>query len=125
MTGKNVQSKRDAFKRIALDVTQALSFNTLKLKLTSEPIFLNFPRWDCLFKVYCDSSKLGVAAVLTQIVDGQERVLKYASKALTETELRYIPYEQESLAMVWSIDLFRHYLRDKTFIVCSDCQALQ
>jgi hypothetical protein len=125
LTGKNIQNKRDSQRRIAMDEQQRLSFDTLKLRLTTEPIFLDFPRWDCPFEVHCDGSKKGVAAVLTQFVDKQEKVLMYASKSLTNAELRYIPYEQEALAMVWSIDLFNHYLRGRPFIVRSDCQALE
>ena len=104
---------------------QRLSFETLKTRLTTEPIFLDFPRWDCPFEVHCDGSKKGIAAVLTQIVDNTERVLMYASKSLTTAEKNYIPYEQEALAMVWSIDLFSHYLKGRPFIVRSDCQALE
>ena len=125
LTGKNVQNKRDSQRRIAMDAQQRLSFDTLKLRLTTEPIFLDFPRWDCPFEVHCDGSKKGIAAVLTQFVDKQEKVHMYASKSLTEAELKYIPYEQEALAMVWSIDLFNHYLRGRPFIVRSDCQALE
>ena len=62
---------------------------------------------------------------MTQIVDNTERVLMYASKSLTTAECNYIPYEQEALAMVWSIDLFSHYLKGRPFIVRSDCQALE
>ena len=125
LTGKNVQNKRDSQRRIVMNQDQQRAFEALKLKLTSEPVFLHFPRWDCPFEVHCDGSKQGVAAVLTQIVDGDEKVLVYASKSLTPAELGYIPYEQEALAMVWSIDLFAHYLRGRPFIVKSDCQALQ
>ena len=125
MTGKNVQNKRDSQRRIVMNPEQHRSFETLKLKLTTEPIFLNFPKWDCPFEVHCDGSKQGVAAVLTQIVDKQEKVLMYASKSLTGAELNYISYEQEALAMVWSIDLFNHYLRGRPFVVRSDCQALE
>ena len=110
LTGKNIQNKRDAQRRIVMNPEQHKSFETLKLKLTTEPVFLNFPRWDCPFEVHCDGSKLGVAAVLTQIVDKQEKVLMYASKSLTGAELNYIPYEHEALSMVWSIDLFGIYL---------------
>jgi hypothetical protein len=83
LTGKNIQNKRDAQRRIVMNPEQHKSFETLKLKLTTEPVFLNFPRWDCPFEVHCDGSKLGVAAVLSQIVDKQEKVLMYASKSLT------------------------------------------
>ena len=125
LTGKNVQNKRDSQRRIAMNDQQRHSFETLKLRLTTEPIFLGFPRWDCPFEVHCDGSKKGVAAVLTQIVEKQERVLMYASKSLNRSELKYIPYEQEGLAMVWSIDLFSHYLKGRPFLVRSDCQALE
>jgi hypothetical protein len=125
LTGKNIQNKRDSQRRIVMDKLQRDAFDTLKLRLTTEPIFLDFPRWDCPFEVHCDGSKKGVAAVLTQIVETKERVLMYASKSLTISELNYIPYEQEALAMVWAIDLFNHYLRGRKFLVRSDCQALE
>ena len=70
---------------------QRSAFETLKQRLTTEPIFLDFPRWDCPFEVHCDGSKKGVAAVLTQVVEEKERVLMYASKSLTKSELNYIP----------------------------------
>ena len=125
LTGKNIQNKRDSQRRIVMNTFQRNAFDTLKLRLTTEPIFLDFPRWDCPFEVHCDGSKKGVAAVLTQIVETKERVLMYASKSLTISELNYIPYEQEALAMVWAIDLFNHYLRGRNFLVRSDCQALE
>ena len=125
LTGKNIQNKRDSQRRIVMNDQQRHSFETLKLRLTTEPIFLDFPRWDCPFEVHCDGSKKGIAAVLTQIVEKQERVLMYASKSLNRSELLYIPYEQEGLAMVWSIDLFSHYLKGRPFLVRSDCRALE
>jgi hypothetical protein len=125
LTGKNAQNKRDNKRRILMDAAQLNAFSTLKKKLTTEPIFLAFPDWSSPFEVHCDGSKIGIAAVLTQIVRGQERVLMYASKSLTNSELHYLPYEQESLAMVWSMEVFRHYLAGRPFIVRTDCQALQ
>jgi hypothetical protein len=92
LTGKNVQNKRDSQRRIVMNAQQRHAFETLKLRLTTEPIFLDFPRWDCPFEVHCDGSKKGVAAVLTQIVDENERVLMYASKSLTPAELKYVSY---------------------------------
>jgi hypothetical protein len=89
LTGKNVQNKRDSQRRIVMNAEQRLAFETLKLRLTTEPIFLDFPRWDCPFEVHCDGSKKGIAAVLTQIVEKQERVLMYASKSLTPSELSF------------------------------------
>ena len=102
LTGKNIQNKRDSQRRIVMDKLQRNAFDTLKLRLTTEPIFLDFPRWDCPFEVHCDGSKKGGAAVLTQIVETKERVLMYASKSLTISELNYIPYKQEASAMVWA-----------------------
>jgi hypothetical protein len=59
------------------------------------------------------------------MIDGEERVIMYASRALTETEKKYHSYEQEALALVWSVELFRHYVYGRRFTVRSDCRSLK
>ena len=50
-------------------------------------------------------------------------VVMYASRMLTATEKKYHAYEKEALALVWSLDIFRHYLCKK-FKVVTDCRSL-
>ena len=85
---------------------------------------LNYPDWDAPFEIHCDASDVGVAAKLCQRVEGVERVVMYASKSLTPVEKKYFAYEKEALAMVWALDLFKHYLRYKPFVVVTDCRSL-
>ena len=49
----------------------------------------------------------------------------YASRGLNAIEQRYQIYEQECLAVVWAVELFRKYIRNKRTIIMSDCAALQ
>ena len=52
--------------------------------------------------VQCDASQTGLGAALLQ--GGQPLV--FASRALTDTETRYIQIEKEMLAVVWSLEKF-------------------
>ena len=125
MVGHNKQNKRDSKNQIVFNKEQREAFEALKHKITTSPIVLAYPDWDAPFEVHCDASKQGLGAVLCQVVDEQERVIMYASRALTDTERKYHSYEQEALAMVWSIELFRHYLYGRKFTVRSDCRSLK
>ena len=124
LCGKNAQNKRDAQQRIAFNNRQTEAFQALKRKLTTEPIMLRFPIEGAPFEVHCDASKVGIAAVLCQRVGGQERVVEYASRSLTKSERNYGASQRECLALVWSVDLFSHLLRQKHFTVRTDCESL-
>ena len=66
-----------------------------------------------------------MAAILCQVIKGQERVLMYASKTLLPTEQKYHIYEKEALAVVWAAEVFRKYIRNRRTIVKTHCAALQ
>ena len=125
LCGKNAQNKRLSNKSIALSPTQKKCFDKLKRLLTTKPIFLRFADWNAPFEVHCDASNVGIAAVLWQkgSKDEDKGVVMYASRMLTATEQKYHAYEKEALALVWSLDLFRLYLR-KRFRVITDCRSL-
>ena len=53
----------------------------------------------------------GMGAVLSQIQDGQERVIAYASRGLKPNEKNYSAYLLELAAAAWAIDNFAVYLR--------------
>lgn len=48
----------------------------------------------------------------------------YASRSQTVTERDYHIYEQKTLALVWALKLFHHYVYLRDFIVVTDCKAL-
>lgn len=64
------------------------SFDLIKDELTRAPV-LSTPKFDSSFKVQTDASDVGLGAVLTQEVDGQERVIAYASRLLRGAEKSY------------------------------------
>src|SRR6185437_15835041 len=123
-TKKNVQNKRTS-QGIVLSQQSKDAFDNLKQVITSEPIVLHYPDWTQAFEIHCDASKEAVAAILTQRIDGAERVIMYASKSLSSIEQRYQTYEQECLAVVWAVELFRKYIRNSKTVVLTDCHALQ
>ena len=72
-----------------------------------------------------DASGEGLGTVLSQSVDGQERVVAYASKTLSKTERRYCATRRELFAVVWAAQHFRPYLYGCGFLFRSDHSALQ
>lgn len=124
-TKKHVQNPRTS-KGIVLTEDSKKAFDYLKRAITSEPIMLAYPDWDLPFEIHTDASKEGVAAILCQRdKNNKECVLMYASKTLNDIEKRYHTYEQEALAVVWAVELFRKYIRNRRTTVLTDCAALQ
>ena len=62
---------------------------------------------------------------MSQIVNGQEKVLMYASAPFTKSKLNYIVYQKECLAVHWAVLLFHHYVAREKFVVRSYCKALE
>ncbi len=124
-TKKHVQSKRGKSGAIVLTPASQEAFEFLKESICKEPCILHYPDWDKPFEIHTDASTEAVAAILSQNIDGRERVIMYASKALSETEKKYQIYEQECLAVVWAAELFRKYIRNHKTLVLTDCAALQ
>ncbi len=63
--------------------------------------------------------------MLSQNIDGQERVIAFASRTLTKSERRYCVTRKELLALVHFVKYFRHYLYGKKFKVRTDHGSLR
>ena len=100
------------------------AFQRLKELLTSAPI-LAYPDIDLPFVLDTDASNEGIGAVLSQVKDGQERVIGYYSKRLDKCQRRYCTTRRELLAVVKSIAHFRPYLYGRRFTLRADHSSLQ
>lgn len=99
------------------------AFQTLKERLITAPI-LAYPRPGDPFILDTDASDQAIGSVLSQKQDGQERVIAYASRALSKPERQYCVTRKELLAIVAYVKYFRHYLYGQTFLVRTDHGAL-
>ena len=103
---------------------QARAFNSLREHLVDAPTLI-CPNFEEPFVLQTDASSVGLGAVLTQTVASEERVIAFASRALSDTEKRYSVTEQECLAVIWAIQKFRPYLEGYRFTVITDHSSLR
>jgi len=86
------------------------SFDALKKDLISAPL-LHAPNYNCDFLLYLAAMPPSLGMVLLQTHDDQsEHVIYYLSKGLAGPEVRYSHVEKLSLAVIFAINRFRHYI---------------
>ncbi|GKF20609.1 putative reverse transcriptase domain-containing protein, partial [Tanacetum coccineum] len=91
-----------------------------KQKLCSAPI-LALPEGSEDFIAYCDPSKKGLGSVLMQ----REKVIAYASRQLKIHEKNYTTHDLELGAVVFALNIWRHYLYGTKCTVFTDHKSLQ
>ena len=96
----------------------------LRTALQEAPV-LGYPREDGRLILDTDASDFGVGAVLSQMQDGQERVLAYGSRSLQKPERRYCTTRKEFLAVMFGLKKFKHYLLGRPFNVRTDHASLR
>ena len=89
------------------------AFDSIKKSLLETPV-LAFPYANRPCILDTDASDVAVGAVLSQIVDGQERPIAFFSKVMSPTQRNYCATRRELLAVVASMQHFRHYLLNST-----------
>ena len=101
------------------------SFDDIKASLSRNPVLAFYnPRADTI--ISCDASGSGLGSVLLQKQsDGQFKPVSYASRSLTDVEVRYSQIEKETLAIVFGCTRFDQYIAAKHFTVYSDHKPLQ
>lgn len=101
------------------------AFDALKKALTGTQV-MALPRNDGRnFILDVDACNYGIGGVLSQIQDGEERVIAYASRSLNRAETNYCVTDKELLAIKYFVEYFRHYLLGRHFTVRSDHRALK
>jgi len=103
---------------------QVRAFDRIREHLMAAPT-LSCPNFEIPFVLQTDASSVGLGAVLTQTVEGEEKVIAFASRALADPEKKYSVTEQECLAVVWAIQKFRPYLEGYRFTVVTDHSSLR
>ena len=97
----------------------------MKTKLTSAPILAN-PDFSRDFTLKTDASVHGLGAVLGKYQEDRKlHHTAYASRALSTTEQRYGITEMETLAVVWAVSDFHHYLYGNRVTVFTDHTAVR
>jgi hypothetical protein len=84
-----------------------------------------FPYWSREFYVHVDASSIALGEVLAQPGEGEiDHPLSFASRKLSIAEINYTTTEREGLAMVYTLQNFRHYLLGGHFKMFTDHSAL-
>ena len=71
----------------------------------------------------CDPGAVG--GVLSQIQDGEERVICYGARKLTKRERNYSSNKGEILAVITFLKQWRYYLKHRRFVLRTDHEALK
>lgn len=68
----------------------------------------------------CDASSYALGGVLSQLQDGEEKVIAYASRTLNPAQQQYCTTKRELLAVVTFMKHFKNYLLGQKFIIRTD-----
>lgn len=101
------------------------AFEEIK-ELIQQTSFLMHPNFDKEFVVVCDASSEGMGAMLAQYDEKNNlRPIEFASKVFTETQKNWHISEQETFAVVYFVEKWRHCLMNQHFKVLTDHKNLQ
>ena len=102
------------------------SFDSLKSSISTSPCLAIPDVEDPLrsYELHVDASGSGYGAYLSQIIDGERRIVAYYSKSVPVRKRKLGACKKEFLAMHSAILHFKQYLKGTEFIVVSDCKAL-
>ena len=96
------------------------AFQEMKKEIYCAPVLAyNTPKKETMLQT--DASINGLGACLLQ----EEKPVYFASKALTEAQKGYVAIELESLAVVWAMEKFHHFLYASYFIQETDQKPLE
>lgn len=98
--------------------------DTLVQALTTAPI-LAYPKEEGPFVIDTDASGAAIGAVLSQVQDGEEKVILFYSRGLSAQEKNYCVTRRELLAVVDSVKHCHHFLYGAHFKVRTDHGALR
>ncbi|UYV83362.1 K02A2.6-like, partial [Cordylochernes scorpioides] len=71
-----------------------------------------------------DASQIGVGAVLSHVIEGQEKPIMFASRTLSGAERNYSQIEREALAMIYGVTKFHQFIYGRRFTLITDHKPL-
>jgi RNase H-like domain found in reverse transcriptase len=75
--------------------------------------------------VSCDAYNCGVGAVLSHIIDGQEKPVVFASSTFNKAEQGYAQVEKEAPGIIFGVKWFHNDIFGHKFLLMTDHQPLQ
>ena len=117
----NVLSSKEV--RFQWGVEEETAFQRLKTLLIEAPV-LTYPDPSRQYILDTDASNEAAGAVLSQMVDGEERVVAYYSKTFSPPQRNYCVTRRELLAVVMATNHFRPYLYGQEFRLRTDHASL-
>ena len=99
------------------------AFEQLKKVMTCPPV-LGYPNSRDLFILDTDASDYAIGAALSQVQDGKEVSISFASKALNAKQKQYCTTRKELLAVVVFVQHYEHYLLGRPFMIRTDHASL-
>ena len=105
--------------RFAWDEECSAAFQAIKSYLSTPPC-LSIPSPGEPLFLYLAVSDHAVSAVLVRELGQEQKPIFFVSKAMDETELRYLPLEKAALALLHAAKKLPHYFQSSTVTVLSD-----
>ena len=99
-------------------------FDTLKEKFSIAPV-LRGPNWSLPFHISIDALDTSLGVVLGQKDNQITHAIYSISKNLTPTEYNYTVTEKEFLAIVYSVNKFKHYITGYEVFINIDHSAIR
>lgn len=109
---------------IELTEHQLECFRELKRRLTTPPV-LRLPDFTKPFGIRMDASNFAIGGVLFQKEGGLEYPIAFTGRKMKSAELNYPVREQELLAIMHALKVWRVYLLDRPFIVETDHKSIE
>ena len=100
------------------------AFDALKKKLINAPV-LAYPQQEGLLILDTDASSVSISGCLSQVQNGEERILAYGRKSLSSAQRKYCTTKCELLAVVQFVRHFHIYLWGGSFLVRTDHTSLK
>jgi len=100
------------------DTREQKAFEHLKMTVTTAPV-LALAQDSEPFRIEADSSDFASGAILSQRLPGEEKwqLVTFYSKSLSPVEWNYEIYDKEMLAIIYTLEEWRHFLEGAQHLV--------